>query len=321
MSRIQHGLRLSVPLAALLLLGTACGGSGGGTAQSTSDRAEAPAIGLTEEGRYNKTESDAQVKQPQSARAKMSGRDTSAAIELVKDERAIIYVSEMGVKVKDVPAASEKAKQIVTAAQGHLSKEESDSFGKRDASARLEFKVPPPAYPGVLARLGKELGDRESLRQGTEDVTEEVADVESRLKSSKSALESLRALLKRADTIGEVLQVEREINEREADLESLQARQKSLAERTGMGTITLNLFGPSAAPKRTDDSSGFAAGLRSGWHGLVDFAKVVLTVVGVLVPWLILIVPLTAGLVYLVRRGRRRRTPPPAAETGEPAVS
>ncbi|WP_158558197.1 DUF4349 domain-containing protein [Spongiactinospora gelatinilytica] len=321
MSRIQHGLRLGVPLAALLLLGTACGGGGGGTAQSTSERADAPAA-LTSEDRYGKSESDITAKKPQSATDEESGRDTSGKIELIKAERAVIYVSEMGVKVKDVPAAAEKAKQIVTAAQGHLSKEESDSFGKRDASARLEFKVPPPAYPGVLARLGKELGDRESLRQGTEDVTEEVADVESRLASSKSALESLRALLKRADTIGEVLQVEREINEREADLESLQARQKSLAERTSMGTITLHLFGPaSSAPKRADDPSGFAAGLRSGWHGLADFVKVVLTLVGVLVPWLIVIVPPAAGLVFLVRRSRRRHAPPPAVETGEPAVS
>ena len=60
----------------------------------------------------------------------------------------------------------------------------------------------------------------------------QVADVDSRLKSAQAALDSLRTLLKKADTIGQVLQVEREISDREADLESLQASRRSSPRRS-----------------------------------------------------------------------------------------
>ncbi|MBB6472820.1 DUF4349 domain-containing protein [Sphaerisporangium rubeum] len=233
--------------------------------------------------------------------------------KLAPDDRAIIYTGELTVRAKDVAGAAETAKQIVTGAGGRLDREESSSFGK-EAGATLVFKVPPPAYPGVLGRLGKELGRRESLTQSTEDVTEQVADVESRLASAKAALEQLRTLLGRAKTIGEVLQVERQISDREADLESLQARQKVLAAQTSAATLTLRLVGPAAviAKPRDPEPAGFLGGLKAGWRALVATTKVTLTVLGVILPWLIPLAVL--WLLYrAIRRVRPARTPALAA--------
>ncbi|MFI7440144.1 DUF4349 domain-containing protein [Nonomuraea indica] len=320
MRRFQYGVALSAACAGLLLTGC-----GGGVTASRDSAAPASAGSVQEEagpgavpqGRYG-TAAPSREPVP---RKEPQGRSVTSGVEVARSqERQVIYVANLSVRVKEVAAAAERAKQLVTAAGGHLAKEESHSGGRGGGgSATLEFKIPPARYSEVLAGLGRDLGERISLTQGTEDVTLRVADVESRLTSARQSLDSLRALMRKADTIGEVLQVEREISARESDLESLQAQQKELAGQVGMATLTLRLAGPFAVVEEpSKEPVGFLGGLASGWAALVMFGKVVLTVLGVVLPWLVVVVPLVALPVVAVRRSRRRRTPPAPPPAPEP---
>ncbi|GIH76656.1 DUF4349 domain-containing protein [Planobispora longispora] len=310
MKRFRYGPRLAIALAATVVFASACGGGGESADSAPQSGAEAPAAAsaAAPEEAANKAADTAES----------GGRGTGGQgepggqkepVDVVPTDRAIIYTAQMTVRAKDVAAAAEKAKQIITAAGGYLAQEKSDAYGSQ-ASSTLVFKIPPAGYSGALGRLGKELGERESIQQSTEDVTEEVADVESRVTSAKSALESLRALLKRADTIGQVLDVEREIAGRQAELESLQARQKKLASLTGMATLTLNLIGPAAEiPEPVEEPGGFLGGLEAGWESFVSAVKIGLTVLGALLPWLLVIVPVWLAVAFLLRRRRNRPAP------------
>ncbi|MEO3812195.1 DUF4349 domain-containing protein [Sphaerisporangium sp. B11E5] len=324
MSRLRGRRPLAAALAAvtLALALAGCGGGSAGAPESAAagGAADGPAAAPAPAVDQFSPAGEAQRRPAAGADARDAGeapQDKDGAPKLAPTDRAIIYTGEMTVRATDVAGAADKAKQIVTGAGGRLDREDSTSFG-REAGATLVFKVPPAAYPGVLDRLGKELGKRQSLSQSTEDVTEQVADVESRLASTKAALEQLRTLLGRAKTIGEVLQVERQISDREADLESLQARQKVLAAQTSAATLTLRLVGPAAvvAAKPDPGPAGFLGGLKSGWRALVSTTKVGLTVLGAVLPWLI---PL--ALLWLVYRAVRRlrpiRTPAPALAAPE----
>ncbi|WP_158088576.1 DUF4349 domain-containing protein [Thermoactinospora rubra] len=306
MSRLRYGMAVAGACAALMLSGCA----GGGSFTSTS----APEA---QSGSY-RAEADAGQAQRQKAAGSPRNETVTSGVKVVQEERKIIYESRMTVRAKDVAQAAERAKQIVNAAGGYLAKEDSSTADQSQARAMLEFKVPPERYPGVLDAFGKELGTRLSLNQGTQDVTLQVADVDSRLKSAEEALASLRTLLKEAKTIGQVLQVEREIRNREAELESLQAQQKELARQVSMATVTLELVGPvtTPSPEPEEEPAGFLGGLKEGWAALVTFVKIVLTVLGVLLPWLVVIVPPLLLGVLLVRRGRRRpgRGGPPVPE-------
>ncbi|MGW2144722.1 DUF4349 domain-containing protein [Nonomuraea bangladeshensis] len=313
MRRIRYGITSSLAAAVLLLAG--CGG-GGATVQSAS--APAVAQDMNAEARPVPTASKA-------ARgvAKTDQAGLVSDVKVTRQDRQVIYTGSMTVRVKQVGDAVEQAKQIVTAAGGYLSSEQSSSASKARETATLEFKIPPTGYNAALGRLGKELGTQVSMKQSTQDVTLQVADVESRLKSAERSLESLRTLLKRADTIGQVLDVEREIASREADLESLQAQQKELATQVAMATLTLRLLGPVAeAAQPEEESDGFLAGLKSGWKALLSSLVVLLTLLGAVLPWLLVSLPLVALLVYLVRRDRARRAGQgrvPAAPPSRPA--
>ncbi|MBN6054444.1 DUF4349 domain-containing protein, partial [Nonomuraea sp. RK-328] len=316
MRRFQYGTALSAACAALLLTGlTGCGGGGAAGVQSASRAesapAEAPAVAAD-------GAASAQTRRPESQdqAGRTAGKNIASDVTVTAQERQVIYVGRMTVRAKEVTAAVQKAKQVVTGAGGYLAKEQSSSSDGGEGTAELEFKIPPARYADVLASLGRDLGEQLSLNQGTEDVTMQMADVNSRLKSAQQALDSLRTLLKKANTIGQVLEVEREIAAREADLESLQAQQKELATQVSMATLTLSVVGPvTVVEPPSEEPPGFLEGLATGWKALVSFVKVALTVLGVLLPWLLLVAPVVAVIVFLARRSGRRRAVPPAPPT------
>ncbi|GAB1822340.1 hypothetical protein HerbRD11066_55040 [Herbidospora sp. RD11066] len=314
-------------LAAFFL--TACGGAEpmSGEAASAPAAAAAPRDGSASGGSFS-SESDQQANAvPEAAPAagqKAPPGTTATNIAMAPADRAIIYTAEMTVRAKDVSAALDKAKAMVTESGGYVAEERSNSSSSRQEST-ITFKIPPAQYPGTIGRLGKELGTTESLHQGTEDVTGEVADVAARVKSAEAAVAQFRTLLSKAEKIGEIMDIEREIQSRTADLEALQARQKSLTEQTGMATVTVTLIGPSAPPveRPKEDETGFLAGLKAGWDGLVKFADGLATILGALLPWLVVLGVLFVIALPFWRRMRRRQeavpTTPFVEQVAEPS--
>ncbi|MBE3009921.1 DUF4349 domain-containing protein [Microbispora sp. NEAU-D428] len=304
MRRIRYGAAALVAVAFLL---TGCGGAG----ETSSDTAGSAAAPVAPAGQAATGAAMDQGEERAPATGGGSGGQEKTRIEPA--DRAIIYQAELTVEAKDVTAAADRAKAIVTGAGGYVAEERSESVS-RGVQSMIAFKVPPARYTDVLAQLGRDLGKRTSMRQNAQDVTEEVADVASRVKSAEAALGQFRTLLSKANKIGEILEIEREISNREADLESLQARQKALEAQTGMATVTLTLVPPpehSAGTEKKKDESGFLAGLRAGWDTLTTSTVMALTVLGALLPWIVV-----AGVVWLavrvVMRRMRRRAAPPA---------
>ncbi|WP_182880053.1 DUF4349 domain-containing protein [Microbispora sp. H10949] len=326
MSRIRYG---AAALAAVAFLLTGCGGGDDSSSGQAASDAAAPVPAMQEQAPGEGSAGGSAGGSAQDSKAASGGGSGKQDdVKLGQADRAIVYTSELIVEAKDVTAAADRAKEVVSGAGGYVAQERSDFYAGDEHSPGggqwvIVFKVPPDRYSGVLAQLGRDLGVRKSMRQNTEDVTEEVADVASRVKSAEAALGQFRTLLSKAEKIGEIMEIEREISSREAELESLQARQKALEGQTGMGTLTLTLFpqpgaSPSPQPKKTEDAPGFLAGLRAGWDALSSATGVTLTVVGVLLPWLAVGAVLWLAGREIVRRVRRRRPAAPPAPPASP---
>ncbi|MGD9955404.1 MAG: DUF4349 domain-containing protein, partial [Candidatus Nanopelagicales bacterium] len=70
------------------------------------------------------------------------------------------------------------------------------------------------------------------------------------------------------------------------------------------------------APAPVEASTGFVAGLKAGWDAFTGAMVVALTVLGALVPFLIVLVPVGLLAWWLVRRNRRTdAVPAPPVET------
>lgn len=256
------------------------------------------------------------IDQPASATKQLalSGKTAPGKVLLpATTGRSIIYTASLSVRAKNIVAAANQAKLLVTGAGGYV---ESESESTDPVGADLTFKIPADGYGTVLDQLGSSLGTKLSLKQNAQDVTAQVADVNSRVKSAQATLDQFRQLLAKANTVGEVLSVEQEISSREADLESLQAQQKALGQQTQFGTIMLNLQPPPAGPAPQHQGGGFTGGLSSGWHAFRTFFVALATLLGWLLPFLVLgaVIGLPAERI---RRNRRKPTAPPV----EPAYT
>ncbi|MFD0776923.1 DUF4349 domain-containing protein, partial [Streptomonospora algeriensis] len=202
-------------------------------------------------------------------------------------ERELVHTAELAVEVEDVPAAAEEAVGVAESAGGYVAEENVSTAQGGPPHASLVLHVPQEHYDKAVEELAA-LGTRADLNRRVEDVTEEVADVDSRVESAEASLERLRELLGDAESVEDVLAVEEQISTRQEDLEALQARQEALAEQTAYGTVRLDLDPPKTyVEDPAGDSIGFLGGLERGWRALVGLARAASVAVGWVLPFLV----------------------------------
>ena len=301
------------------LLLAACSGSG--SASSSGDGGTGAGAPAAHGGVFN---GPVAAPAPQAAR-RLAALPSGSRPQVALSTQSIIHTAYLTDRVPNVTAAATTATNMVTAVGGYVSSEqETVPPGTRGVpQISLELKIPAAQWFPVLAKL-RALPHRKeiSFTQRAQDVTQQVADVSSRVASAQAAISQLRALLKRAGSVGALLSVQDEINGQESNLEALLAQQRSLAHETSYGTVTVTLVGHRGVivhKKHRKSSPGFAAGLHGGWHALVLVVGWVLTALGSLLPFLIP-AALIGGIAFEVRRRLGRRKTPPAADPPAPVT-
>ncbi|MEU8236980.1 DUF4349 domain-containing protein [Actinoplanes missouriensis] len=308
-------------IAAALLAGALLAGCGAGSSDESGASQAEPAVGRADGGNADSAgggnaDSAGGGEAPQAAEgAATQGKNAPAqAPELRVDQRSIIYTGSITVRVEDVTTAAARATGIASAAGGFVGGDERHSGDGAD-TANLTLRIPAAKFSSVVDQLAG-LGTEETRGINTEDVTEEVVDLDARISVQKARVESGKKLLARANSLDDLVMLEREVATREADLASLEAKKRRLADLTALSTITVVLLDPDAAVSDPDDEPpGFLAGLSGGWDALKASLAVLLTVLGVLLPWLLVVGVPVAAAVYAIRRYRRRQLPPPATTT------
>jgi hypothetical protein len=233
-------------------------------------------------------------------------------------QRSIIYTGSITVQVDDVPAAAANVAGLARTAGGFVGGDQRQ-LDADHSTATLTLRVPAEKFSGTLDAVGRS-GHEKSRSVSTEDVTATVIDLDARIKTQEASVARMRDLLAKAQSITDVATVEAELSKREADLESMQAKQRSLADLTSLSTITVTLLGKDAAPPKPAPT-GFVGGLQHGWRAFVAAVDGLLTVLGALLPFLVVLgIPLLVWL-RLHRRRRAAAVAPVAAPAPEPPVS
>lgn len=303
--------------AALTLTGCGAGDSAdsaadskaGAAAPGAAERADAPA-----EGDARAPGGDAQNatgKNPGAgAGAGTAGNPTLAPSYIVR-------TATLTVEARNVPGAVAKARTLVEGAGGYVGNESTSLDDDGREYSTLTFRVPPDGYDRVLRDLS-ELGTLRNRKVAAEDVTGQVVDVESRLKTQRASVARVRELMNRATKLSDIVALESELSSRQADLEALEAQQASLKARTGMATITLEVQEPAVtkAPEKDDGFwSSVGDALDSGWHAFYVTLRAILVVLAMVAPFAALAVLGYLGFGLLRRVLPDRRT---AAAPAEP---
>lgn len=246
----------------------------------------------------------------------------SSQIRLLPPAQSLIYTANLTIRVKDPAAMAAKMTTLVTGLGGYVAgqQETTSPGGHGTTQVSLTLKIPVAVYRSTLATLAT-YGPHLAFNSQATDVTQQVADVSSRVASAQTAIRQLRALLARAGNVGSLLSVQDEINSQESALESLLAQQQALAHETSYGTVSVVLLGHHVrlVKKVKKTSHGFVAGLGTGWRALVAAVNWVLTALGVVLPFAVIVALLGGIAIGNRRRTARRRTPPVPEPPAAPA--
>ncbi|MGH9021863.1 MAG: DUF4349 domain-containing protein [Acidimicrobiia bacterium] len=176
----------------------------------------------------------------------------------------------------------------------------------------LVARVPAAELEGFLAgvgRLGKVVGESIS----GEDVSAEFVDLEARLRHWRAQETVFLGLMAKATTIGETIEVQRQLSSVQEQVEQLEGRRRLLEDRTSMSTVRITVAEPGVAVQ-SEPAVGLDAAWDRAWSAAVAVVGGVLVVTGALVPLVAL-----ALVALLLGRPLLRRRPavvPPGLEGG-----
>ncbi|GAA4122916.1 hypothetical protein GCM10022415_27440 [Knoellia locipacati] len=298
-TRGQHPARrvVGVALAGLLALGalSACGGGGNDTSGGDSgssaaqDSAAKPADGDRAVGAVS----------PESARA-------SAGQKLVRR-------AHLQLKVGSLPGAAERIRSIAAQQSGVVVTEELYSGEHGDTSGAITISVPASSLEATISLIEK-VGDVQFRNSSSEDVTGTYVDTQARVTSMTASVARIRDLLAKASSVNDLVALENELSQRQAELDSLTAQLDSLKDSVSMSPISITLSTDDYEPVA---AGGFLSGLRSGWKAFVTSAAVLATVVGAVLPFGVAIALVLVPVIWWVRR--RRTHPAPLVAPVAPA--
>lgn len=234
------------------------------------------------------------------------GGGTISAAGIDPSPRHVIYNIDLVIETDDVARAAARAAALAETSGGFVANESTDGTD----SATLTLRIPSARHTTVVRDL-EELGEVEHRSRTAEDVTAEVVDVEARVASQRRSIARIRELLDQAGDLSDVVRIEAELANREANLDSLLSRQEQLSSLTMLATVTVTFYKTDEAPEAGPNAVGFMSGLRGGWDAFVATIRVVGAVAGALLPF-----AAAAALVgipgwLLWRRHRSASTEPP----------
>jgi len=149
--------------------------------------------------------------------------------------RKIAISATVSMYVENVNESSWRIISIARSLGGYVSQAR---IGKK--SAYITIKVPKDEFWTALTMISK-LGEVYDRGVTTQDLTDRIVDLESRLKSLKVEEERLLDLLKRAESISDILKIEDKLSSIRSQIESLEAWNRNLQNQVEYSRISVIL--------------------------------------------------------------------------------
>ena len=200
-----------------------------------------PADGFADEAVREQAAEQAAVADRQSFDAS-AGNSAGGDAALQITERQVIRTAFVIIRSDDVSAAATTIRTLAETAGGFV-QQLSISGEEGFEQASLTVRIPREQFFDTLDRIAA-LGEVLSQDISTQDVTDQFIDLEARLNALTTEEGSLFTLLGIAESVTDILTIERELARIRADIERLQGQLNFLENRVAMSTITITLFGP-----------------------------------------------------------------------------
>ncbi|OKI39084.1 hypothetical protein A6A25_02565 [Saccharothrix sp. CB00851] len=214
-----------------------------------------------------------------------------------QQNRQLVRKATVELRAPDSDAVLSQVKDLVLAEGGYPAQERT-----QPNRASVTLMVPGDRLDRVMDSVSKlegvEVGKRELQ---TEDVTEQIVDVEVRLANQRASVERVRGLLDRATTTAEITDIEAELTRRQSELESLQRRYETLKGQVALSTLTV-VITATGEPVVVPEENEFLEAFAGGWNALLKAFGWLLVVLGGVLPFAVVLGLPTFGYLWWRRR-------------------
>lgn len=194
------------------------------------------------------------------------GGEASVGGQPLQIDRAIIRTGTVRLRVEEFDSARAAIAERARSKGGYVSESGSRHHTRDNESWTTGYvvvRIPSDQFSSVLSDT-RARGTVLNEETRTEDVTDQLVDIEARLTSLRERRDRLRSFYERANSTGELLRIEEELSSVQSDIEQLEAKQRSLEQRVAFATLRVELTEPE--PDRTpDEAPGFVASLGSAF--------------------------------------------------------
>jgi len=151
-------------------------------------------------------------------------------------KRMVTTRADISVEVDDIKDAKKQLLSLVESFSGHIENARLSEGGYYHAS----IKVPSDKLMPTLEAIDK-LGDKISQSINRRDITKSFINMQERLKNLKLFRDKMKSLLSQTTKIKEILQVERELNRVQTEIDMIESQMKNMKGSVDMSPIEVSL--------------------------------------------------------------------------------
>ncbi len=227
------------------------------------------------------------------------------------DTRHVIRTGHAVVVVDDFEEARANVRSLAEDRGGYVEASERDVHREDNqtwTSGTLVIRVPSDEFDDVHEEIGEEGLLLESATE-TEDVTDQIVDLEARLENLEAQRDRLRDLYEDADRTDDVLRIESELSAVQEDIERTETTLTTLEEQVQYATITVHLEEPTPDEEHAemqDADAWYEVGLieavTTSFSAMATAARMGVVVIAYLTPVaLVFSAPFVVGYVVFSR--------------------
>ena len=185
-----------------------------------------------------------------------------------QEEQKIIKTARLAFETKDVEAMHQKVIKLASQYKGLV---QSDNSGKdyNRIYKNVIIRVPTENFQQFIDGISEGVAYFDHKDISRQDVSEEFVDLGARLKAKRILEERYLELLKKANNVKEMLEIERELSNIREEIEAKQGRLQYLQNQVSMSTVTVEFYKTTAETGITQSyGQKMKNAFQGGWNGI-----------------------------------------------------
>ena len=189
----------------------------------------------------NETSASENYKQQPRAVLDAQGAGAASIATDTASNRKLVRNAQVELEVIKFDEAVQKITAFVTEMRGYVATSSSEKQANGKLRGEVVVKVLPETFDAFLLKL-RGLGEVKNQTLGTEDVTKQYFDTDSRLKNARVMEQRLIDILKtKSSKVADLLEVEKELGRVRSEIEQMQGELKYMDAQVAFATVTITL--------------------------------------------------------------------------------